>query len=253
MLDYLKIVDRWSKGNFVDVKDWKDMRDVLVAWAAKMTSNMKQVGLDLQGTDYQFNNSGAKTQTTSIIDRLDALGAARGYLGVANLGLDLDTANILKLVSSSGLDLDIENKGYVVFNSTTDAGQVITRELEANISMTLDGCQWGYDTTGDHSDVVLYLVMIDDGTQAVLGITPFGGRTSVADTYCKTVAGNVTDFEHIFVSSAITGTCNITEMGWILADFDDTGGPVENYWTLQSDPGEVNIGRILPHYGEYYF
>ena len=134
-LEPLKITKRWRENNAVQEADWDEIRDKVVEWGLKTNNNLKQLGLDVNGADYEFNNVGRATQTSSIVARLDALELSRATPGATNLGLDISATNIVKIVSSDGTDLSSSNIGYVTLNDKANAGQLVTRQVTANLQL----------------------------------------------------------------------------------------------------------------------
>lgn len=243
-LNILKIINRWSRGNFVEVADWKEMADAIVQWASQYTNNFKQIGLDLNGKDYQYNNSGIATQTTSIIERLNNVEAAQAIIGGTNLGLDLTDQSLVKLVASDGNDLSDDEVGYAIFNDGTNVGRLIINELTANITMNaLTGCHWGFDTFGDLTDQVLWIYLFDLGAgDTGIGVGVRGGRETITVADAETAPGNVTSAEKIYVNQAPAAETPCVQWAWVKANFDDTGNPSgENYWEIQNGVGDVNV------------
>ncbi len=253
-LEPLRIIKRWFKKNQVDEKDWDEIADKTSSWSLRTNNNLKQIGLDLNGDSYDFNNVGRATQTSSIIARLDAVDNAQRNFSVRNIGIDTATVNLVKIIGADGNDLSASNIGFVSFNQTSTPGQLITRQLTSNIELNLTGTHWGFDTLGDFSDVRLTVMLIDDGTDAVLGVALEGGRETVTSADAETVNTSVNAAEKVYVSSAIGSTSSAIDMAWVNADFDDTGNTNgEDYWEIQILVGDINIG--LPGYvqGEIRF
>ncbi len=235
----------WNKDTATREENWDELATAWAGFSVQTNNNFRQIGIDINGGDYQFNGVGQGTQSPPIITRLDNLEALGAIVAIKNLALDLTTPSILKLVAADGSTLNNDNRGQVFFNSTTTAGLVITRDIVATQQVTLTGAHWGLDTLGDYTDVKLWPLFMDTGSAAVLGVSMQGGRPSVASTDVFTAAASVVSLEDILAASAVAGTVNISHMGWINADFDDTGNAGgENFWTLQSSPGDVGVGPV---------
>jgi len=247
-LQPLNIVKRWFKNTNVVEADWDAIVNRLIPWSATVNNNLKQIGLDLNGDSYSFNNVGRATQTSSIVSRLDALDLSKAVPGISNLGLDISSPNIIKIVSADGTNLGSDNAGQAVFNSTSDAGQVLTRNVTSNLQITLTGAHWGLGTKGDFNDVVLWLYLIDDGDEVVFGVTRQGGREIINTSECETVTTSVTTIGKVLVNEAPSANGNIIELGWVKANFDDTGNDGgEDYWSVQSGIGDINIGKSVSY------
>lgn len=245
MLEPLRTIKNWFTNTRTREECWDEINNNLLAWATRTNNNLKQLGLDLNGASYDFNNVGKSTQTTSIITRISELESQSAIVGTRNIGLDLSTQSKVKIVSADGTNLSSSNKGQIHFNSTTNAGQLITRDITSNLEVTLTGAHWGFDTDGDLTDFPLWVLFLDTGSSVVLGVAAQGGRQSLPTTDTETSAGAVTTINKVLISSAIASTLNITYLGWVKADFDDTGNAGgENFWTVQNSVGDINIGPI---------
>ncbi len=241
-LNPLRIVKNWNQGTTSREENWDEIANKTVAFGLQTNNNFKQLGLDIGGSSYAFNGTGKGTQSTSITSRLTTLESQSGIIGSRNLGLDLSTPSKIKIIGADGNNLSSSNTGLVSFNSTSDVGQIVTRSITDNMEVTLTGTHWGNDTFGDLTDYVLWILMIDTGTDAILGVAAKGGMKTVISTDAFTAPGSVVGIEDVLVSSAPASTYNCTYIGWVYADFDDTGnGGGENFWTVQSGVGDVNF------------
>lgn len=238
-LQPLKFAKRWFTNTFVKEADFDELANRTGEFASRTNNNLKQIGLDLNGEDYDFNNQGKRTQSSSVIGRVGALELA-SLVGVSNLGLTATTSVVLASADQSALSAS--NLGQVVLNGTTTAGVAKKYSLSANLSLALAGAHWGFDTLGDLTGYPLWVYLIDIGSSAVLGVTPMGGLRTVASANCKTLASDCTSRTLIYVSSTVSSESNCVPIAYILFDFDDTGGAAENLWTAQSSQGDVNIG-----------
>jgi hypothetical protein len=88
-LQAIRIVKNWFKNTKAREKNWDEIANEVTSFGTRTNNNLKQIGLDLNGSTYDFNNNGVKTQTTSVVDRLVALEAANfDVTGTRNLALD---------------------------------------------------------------------------------------------------------------------------------------------------------------------
>lgn len=242
-LESLKITKTWKSGNDVEEADFNAITDPVVAWATRTNNNLKQLGLDINGSSYSFNNEGRATQTKSLVERITVLEGEQP--GFKNLALDLSTTGTIELVSADGSDLSAANYGIVNFNSESSPGAIASINVEANISFSIIGCHWGLGGEGDFSDVVLWVYLINDGGSVRLGVSKDGGRSFIADSDDVTTSTNATSSEKIMVDTALTGDRNCVIMAWMKANFDDTGNAGgEDHWTVQTGAGDINLG---PH------
>ena len=56
-LEPLKVTKSWATGNDVDTADFNNVVDPILAWARRTNDNLKQIGLDIEGATYDFNNN----------------------------------------------------------------------------------------------------------------------------------------------------------------------------------------------------
>ena len=256
-LEPLKINKRWTQGNQNEEADWDAIRDPLIGWALRTNQNLKQLGLDINGSTYDFNNVGRATQTASIVGRLDALELSRSTVGTQNIALDLTGQTIVKITAADNTDLSASNIGYATFTDTGDAGgagagELLTRTITANQSVTLTGASWGLPA--DVADVPLWVYLIDTGSAVVLGVSVEGSKRFAASSDAKTAVGDVTASTHILCASAVGGDSNLIELGVIYGDFDLAGGSSEKLWTLQRAVGDIHYGPAgYVKSGVFYF
>lgn len=242
-LEPIRFDKNWNRNTNTREANWDEIANKTSTFATQTNNNFKQLGLDINGADYQFNGVGRATQTTPIISRITTLENTSAVLGTRNLGLDLSDTTKIKVIGADGNNLSTSNKGLITFNSSSNSGRLVTREITSNMEVTLTGCHWGLDGKGDQTDYILWVMFIDTGSAAILGVGAQGGRQSLTTSDDETAVGNVNSLSKVLVSSALSSTNNVTYMGWVKADFDDTGNAGgENYWTVQNGKGDINIG-----------
>ena len=246
-IERLIIERNWTTGSTVSETNWDNIRSQLVAWSNRVDNNLKQIGLDVEGTDYEFNNVGRATQSSSIVGRLDSIDLSLASVGFTNLGLNIGTAGTFTLQGASAT-LSSTNVAYATYNSTTTAGQQEARNLIADISLVPQGAHWGFGTGGDLTDQPIFLYLIDTGSTSVFGLGRRGGRSVILAADAETTASNCNAIEKVFVSGAVASNSNCIEIGYMLCDFDDTGhAGGEDYWTIAATPGvgDVVFGQRL--------
>jgi len=254
-LEPLRIVKNWTRDTSTREENWDAIANPVTSFSVQSLNNFKQLGLDVGGADYNFNGVGRSTQTIPVTTRLTTLENQGAFISSRNLGLKLTDTTKIVLCGADGENLSSTNVGLASFNSTANIGRVITREITSNLSVTLTGAHWGLDTFGDKTDYVLWIYLIDNGTDAVLGVGAQAGRATVTTADDETAASNCTTVSKVLVSSALSGTYNCIIIGWVNADFDDTGNAGgENFWTVQSAVGDVNFQQTPPRvYGVIEF
>jgi len=244
-LEPIRFEKNWFKNSKTAEANWDEIADKTASYALRTNNNLKQIGLDINGSAYVFNGDGRATQTTAMVSRITTLEATINSIGTRNIGLSLSSPNIVAVVGNDGTSLSSTNAGVVIFNESSDAGDLISRNVTANISITLTGAHWGHDTYGDLTDYILWVLFIDNGTDAILGVTADGSKQTVAAADTSVTASDINLLTEVLVSSAVASTYNVTYLGWLKCDFDDTGNAGgENYWTIQSSQGDVNIGTF---------
>jgi hypothetical protein len=243
-LEPLKIVKRWFTNSPNVQECWDEIADKVSAFASRSNNNLKQLGVDLGGETYDFNNQGKGNQSVPLVTRMAALETPNTAIGTQNLALDLSTPSIVKLVQANGTALSSTLPGKATFNSTSDIGGLVTRNITAELTLTLTGCHWGLDTLGDLTDRKLWILLIDTGSTVILGVDATGGRKTVTAADAETVSTSVNSIEKVFVTSEPGGEYNCIYLGWVNANFDDTGNAGgENFWTIQTGVGDINLGR----------
>jgi len=248
-IESIKFNKNWNRNTVTKEDNWDEIANKVAAFGSRTNNNLIQLGLDIGGVNYNYNGAGAKTQTTPVIDRISTLEATINSVGTRNLGLDLSDRTKVKLIGADGTNLSSSNAGIVTFNQTSSAGKLVSREVTSNLEVSLLGTHWGHDTSGDLTDYILWVLLIDNGTDAVLGVAAQGGRETVTVADAETVQSSVNEIGKVLTSSAIGATYNVTYMGWIKADFDDTGNAGgENYWAISSSVGGVNIQSIQTYF-----
>lgn len=242
----LRIVKNWLTGIRSQEANWDEIADKTVEFATRTNNHLKQLGLDIAGASYEYNDDGRATQSPDLNTRVTTLESVQFNTPAAirNIGLDVSTTSKVKIFGSDGNNLSSTNIGYVTIPSTTTPGQLVTRSITANMEVTLTAAHWGLDTYGDITDFALWVLLLDDGTNAVLGVAAQPGRNSIDNADATATPGSVTSIEKVLTSSTISSELNCVAIARILANFDDTGNPGgENYWTIQTGLGDLEFGE----------
>jgi hypothetical protein len=244
-LEPIRFNKNWNEGTNTREVNWDEIANKVAPFAVQTNNNFKQLGLDLNGVDYTFNGVGRATQTTSVISRLSTLEASSAILGTRNIGLDLADQSKVAIFGSDGTAFSSTNVGIVTFNESSTAGHAVSREISAAQSLTLTGCHWGQGALGDLTDHILWIGFLDTGTSAILFVAARGGMQSIDPSVIKTVANTVTDNSYVYATSLPATELNATYLGWVKANFDDTGNAGgEDYWTIQNSYGDVGLGSV---------
>lgn len=248
-IEPIRFVKNWTKTTRTREENWDELATKISSFGSRTNNNLIQLGLDIGGNAYAYNGNGEKTQVTPVTERLDTLEATINAVGTRNLGLDLSDATKILIRGSDGSNLSATNKGLVTFNESADAGDLITRELTENLEVSLTGCHWGNGTFGDLTDYILWVLLIDNGTDAILGVAAQGGREIITSANAETVSTSVNSIEKVLTSSSVSSTYNVTYLGFVKVAFDDTGNAGgEDFWTVQNSAGDINIQPIQTYF-----
>lgn len=157
----------------------------------------------------------------------------------------------LTIKQANGDDFDDSdgNRGYVWLRSSTN-GEIIRGVLISNISIPLVGMAPGMEAYGDRTDVILRIYAINDGNNSddftpKIGISYQGGFDYIRTTQGSTTASDIdVQYEVLLNSSVSNDNSPMSDIGYIIADFDDTGNiNGENFWEItETHPGESADG-----------
>jgi hypothetical protein len=171
--------------------------------------------------------------------------AAAGKAGANLISLaNVTTVNAndsIRMRYYQGGALSSTNRAVWVLPHSTVAGRIVAMDVTSNITVRLDGAHWGLATLGNFTDVCLRVYAVEDGgtNPGALMISNKGGLRSIVSTQTSTVATNIDAQGKGLVDRAlVVGTWPCIEIGWFLADFNDTG----DLWTVQSGIGEIGVG-----------
>lgn len=209
--------------------------------------------LDIDWNPTYYQPTTAPSEVTSVDELTAHLAGIDAYFGLpkqagafTNLGLGIGSAaTTLRIRSASG-NLSSTSPLHIVLPSTT-AGLLSMFSATANVDIVLTGAHWGLGTKGDFSDVELCVYAINDTGALKWGVSLDGAKTTIASADSDTTATNITAKGDMLVSSALnSGTWPCVRVGWVKADFDDTGGASEDIWDIQTGVGDINVGVPLP-------
>lgn len=150
----------------------------------------------------------------------------------------------IKITSATGTALSATNAGYINMPSTVTAGLTQTFRVVADVTILLTGAHWGIDTTGDIAGALLRVLAINDSGLLKWGVAYLGGRNRLLTTDTNATQASVNLPEEVLCNVAVAGSDNTCrEIGYVRANFDDTGGAAENLWAIQSGVDDVAFGE----------
>lgn len=173
-----------------------------------------------------------------------ALGVGKSF----NLGLAAATttnANDSIKIQGANAALAASNPLWVNVPHRTSAGLIETLLATADVTINLTGAHWGLGTLGDFTDVELRVYAINDAGTLKWGVSNKGGYRTITTALSSATATDINLRTEMLVNSTLTGTSPCIEVGWFLADFDDTGGAAEDLWAVQTAVGEINVGVAI--------
>lgn len=134
------------------------------------------------------------------------------------------------------------NPGYIVLNGAT-AGQTSIFKITNDILINLTGATWGAGGTGDLTARILRVLFVNDDGTLKTCVALVGGRTTILTTDSSATQASINLSEEVLCNSAISSATNtVYEVGYVVSDFDDTGGSSEDLNTIQSGVNDVVTG-----------
>lgn len=154
----------------------------------------------------------------------------------------------IKITSADGTPLSSTNIGHITLPGVT-AGQFTLFSITADVTILLTGAHWGAGTLGDLTGTLLRVLAVNDNGTIRWGVALLGGRNTVLTTDTNATQTNITAPEHILCSAAVSSSTNTCmEIGFVRANFDDTGGAAEDLWAIQSGVNDVVTGKLADGY-----
>src|SRR3990167_5560839 len=152
------------------------------------------------------------------------------------------------ITSVGSTALSSTNPGYVTLPSGT-AGDLATFQVTADVTINLTGAHWELGTTGDVTGGLLRVLAINDNGTLRWGVAELGGRNTLLTTDTNATATNINLAEEVLCTAAVASATNsCIEIGFVRADFDDTGGSSEDLWTIQSGINDIYMGITADGY-----
>ena len=174
-------------------------------------------------------------------------GGANMATWMNNLAIILATTtnagDTVRIASADGSALSPSNYGWITLPGTT-AGQLSTFSVTANVSIVLTGAHWGIGTTGDITGGLLRVLAINDNGTLRWGVAYQGGRTTLNTSNTSATATDINLPEEVLCTAAVGSVTNrCREVGYVRANFDDTGGAAEDLWAIQTGIDDVVTGE----------
>lgn len=153
----------------------------------------------------------------------------------------------IKISSANGTALSSINPAYVTMMSSTTPGQLVTFAVTADVTILISGAPFGFGGKGDITGQKFAVYAINDAGTLKWGVGLLSQITEVDASDDETAVASANSPIKVVVNSALSATSPCMMIGRFLADFDDTGGTIEDKWTLQSGIGDFVLGHeIIP-------
>lgn len=177
-----------------------------------------------------------------------AAGALKaGWFG--NLGLVNATTTVTNdsiQIQGASATLSATNPLYINLPHHSSPGLTTRLSAIADVKMKVTGAHWGLGTLGDFNRVELRVYAINDAGTLKWGVSNQGGYRTITTALSSATQTDITSQTKMLVTSTLTGTSPCLEVGWFVANFDDTGGVAEDLWALQTSVGDINVGIPVP-------
>ena len=164
---------------------------------------------------------------------------------ISNIGLAAATTtnanDSIKITSADGSALSAQNPGHVTIASTT-TGLLTTFVVTADVTIDLTGAHWDLGANGDYTDIPLGVYALNNNGSLVWGVARQLNRNVFLNTEDSATATDINLVDEILVNSVLSADAQALQVGYFLADFDDTGGAAEDLWSVQTADGEIMVG-----------
>jgi len=171
-------------------------------------------------------------------------------LAPLNIGLANATttnANDSIKIQGAAATLSATNPLYIALPVVSSPGTYARFTATADVTLNLTGAHGGRGTYGDFTDIVWSVYAINDNGTLKWGVSQRPNLRSIVDTSTSTTQTSVNAYAKMLVNSALSaGTWPCVQVGYFLADFDDTGGAAEDLWAVQTGAGEIVVGQPVP-------
>lgn len=200
--------------------------DTIVALAATQTLTNKTLGSGTETTfPGWFNNIAIVRATTT------------------------NAGDSIKITSADGTAFSATNVGTITLPSTVTAGLSVKFSITADVTILLTGAHWGIGTTGDITGALLRVLAINDNGTLRWGVAYLGGRNTILTTDTSATQTDINLPEEVLTTAAVGSASNTCrEVGFVRANFDDTGGAAEDLWAIQTGLNDVVTGQTADGY-----
>lgn len=256
-LDVTQAINSLTEETTPSVSDYVAIRDVSGSADRKMTVSNFLESMSFLTADttpaltdllmsYRIADSSCRKITI-----ISAISQSLRIGGFLNLGLSNATTTVTDdsiNIGGASAALSATSPLYIHLPHATSPGRGTVLSATADVKIKLTGAHWGFGTFGDQSDLVMRVLAINDGSGTIkFGVTPTSGITTIASTSTSATATDINLGTEVLVNAALAvGTWPCVEIGWFLADFDDTGGSSEDLYVVQSGIGEIQVGTPSP-------
>jgi hypothetical protein len=168
----LEIKKEWTEGSTIVEADWDNIRTPLLSFSVNTNNNFAQLGKDVFGSTYQWDNDGNPNRTTSLVDSL--LFADQNYTIT----------------------------GEWTFTTIPDLGTVTTADINGG---TVDGTVIGGGTpaAATFTDLAATTFDINGGT---IDGTTIGGATPAAGTFTALTVPAITRYYSVSTAAFVCST-----------------------------------------------
>lgn len=156
-----------------------------------------------------------------------------GNAQVLNLGFKIETTtnagDTLTMCGAAGGALSQSNPAFVRMPDVGTAGLWVTFKVVANISQVFTGAHWGLGTFGNQTNYMISFYLINDASILKLGFSAINGHHVILNADDTATQASVITTEKVLVNSALGTDAIAVEMGYVTANFNDTG----DIWAIQ--------------------
>lgn len=236
--------------------------DLLPLYKPSLSASRKIAVVDFMKVIHDFTVHSAPIPTDELLI-YDSTGSAAKKLQLpgiragakragdfSNVGLQSATGAVsgdtIKITGAAAA-LSSSNPLFINLPVAGSPGLTGVFKATADVSLLLTGAHGGRNTFGDFTDIVFSVYAINDNGTLKFGVCQKPNLRTIVDTNSSATPASVTTYSKMLVNSTLSsGTWPCAQIGWFLADFDDTGGSSEDLWIVQTAAGEICVGAPVP-------
>ena len=188
------------------------------------------------------------TWTVDAYGNLDSGGDA--VIGLKAIGIPINLNLAAPTVGSITIECgngacSSSNPGFIWMPDDGVGGDYQLAKITTNVSITLTGATWDDTPSGDISDAILKVFLVNAAGNAVwcVGLAPYAHGVIGSSTRDSTTSSDINLPEELLCNASVSADDPIIPVFWFKADFDDTGGASEDLWTVQTGDGDFNVGK----------